>query len=431
MNTIKSNYFKALYITIGLFLLFAGCENNDDEVSPSDKQLYVFYPTVGGFSCSPPTLVNNNIYIGTSTNLTYVPPSENYFYKLDEKLNKIWEYSLGNKQLRGAASLDSYGNIYFVADSGRTTTNGNAPVQLYSIDNNGHFRWSRSIGEFDLEAGMRSIAIAEDNTVYVGGDIFYAFDINGNIKWTYNDGMVSASHNAPIIDPEGNIYFAANGWTFSLDKNGNNRWKFQSGDEGGSFSSLAFTTDYSHVIIAERKTIYSRETSTGNLSWEYTFNMNADFRATPAVDDNNVIYIGSHGDGDDNDESTLYALKADGSGIIWQYNLGSDMYSSPVLGNDKVLYVGSEGHGNTGNKLDRFHAFNMSDGKLLWSVQLANDVTWGSAALSEVGILYVSSSYNSGNEVSGLYAFRSGATGLLPDCGSPTFQESNAHTGRR
>jgi len=320
---------------------------------------------------------------------------------------------------------------YFIVDSTRTEADQNAPVKIYSLDNNGNFRWSKDIGNFDLSGGMRSIAIAEDNTIYASGDIFYAFDMNGNIKWTYDNSLAGGSNTAPIIDPDGNIYYAANNWVFSLDKDGKERWKCKSGDIGNSLSSLAFTTDFLHVIIAEWKTIYCRETSTGNLTWEYTFDMNANFRATPAVDDNNVIYIGSHGDGEDNDESTLYALKADGSGIIWENNLGSDLYSSPTLGNDRYLYVGSEGHGNTDDVHNRLHAFDMADGKLLWSAQLEMDVLWGSPVLSDDGTLYVGTMHIEGSFSSGVYAFRTDATGLLPNCGSPTFQGSNAHTGRR
>jgi outer membrane protein assembly factor BamB len=160
--------------------------------------------------------------------------------------------------------------------------------------------------------------------------------------------------------------------------------------------------------------------------------MNADFRSTPAVDDNGVIYIGSHGFGLDNDESTLYAVKADGSGILWQNNLGSDIYSSPTLGNDRVIYLGSEGHGNTEDKHNRLHAFRMSNGERIWSAQLYNDVTWGSPILSDNGMLYVSSMYtHDGQFPSGVYAFQTDATGLLPNCGSSTFQLSNAHNGRR
>ncbi|MFH1297562.1 MAG: PQQ-binding-like beta-propeller repeat protein [Bacteroidota bacterium] len=433
MKISKTFSWIALITTMGLIAILSSCkkEDNNEKVTPSERQLYVFSVPGVGFSVGCPTLVNNFIYIGTSVNLTYLPSTSNYFYKLDETLNKIWEYPLGNKQLRGAASLDNLGNIYFVVDSGRTEAFGNAPIKLYSLDNNGNYLWSKDIGNFDITHGMRSLAIAEDNTIYVSGDKFFAFDINGTIKWTYDNSFASASNSAPIIDPDGNIYFCANHWVFSLDKDENERWLFQSGDIGNSLSSPAFSTDYSHVIIAEWKSIYSRETSTGNLSWKYTFDMNADFRATPAVDDNNIIYIGSHGMGGEKDESTLYALKADGSGILWQNNLGSDFYSSPTLGNDRVLYVGSEGHGNTSDKQNRIHAFNMTNGNILWSAQLHNDVSWGSPVLSNNGILYVTTAYIDGKEPSGLYGFRTNATGLLPNCGSPTFHLSNAHNGRR
>ncbi len=414
-------------ISVNLLLLRFG----DDPFNQSDRQLYEFSVPGVGFSCSPPTLVGSYIYIGTSVNLQYIPTKENYFYKLDENLNKIWEYPLGDQQLRGPASLDNLGNIYFIVDSNRTERYDDAPGILYSLDNNGSFRWSNIIESYDIFPSMKSIAIAEDNTIYAGGDKFFAFDTDGNVKWTYDDTRAGGLSSAPIIDPEGNIYFIANGYVFSLDKDGNERWTFYSGNQWGRLSSPAFTNDYSHVIVALRKTIYSLETSTGNLSWQYAFDMDADFRATPAVDDNNVIYIGSHGNGGENDESTLYALKADGSGIIWENNLGADFYSSPTLGNDRVLYVGSEGYGNTDNKHNRFHAFDMADGKILWSAQLQMDVLWGSPALSNRGILYVPTMYIDGELPSGLYAFQSDSTGLLPDSGSPTFQLSNAHTGRR
>lgn len=418
--------------TVGLLFLFSSCgksEHTDPaQVEVSERQLYSFSPSGAGFSYSFPTLVDNFIYIGTSTGYLYEPSTSNYFYKLDQYLNKVWEYSLVNKQLRGAASLDSYGNIYFVVES----YEAQPTWQLFSLDNNGNYRWSKDIVKGGLIPGMMSLAIAEDNTIYAGGDDFFAFDINGTIKWTYDNYLVGTFNNAPIIDTDGNIYFCANGWVFSLDKDGNERWLFQSGEiDGNSLSSLAFTTDYSHVIITEWKSIYSRETSTGNLSWQYTFDMNATFRATPVVDDNNIIYIGSHGNGDEKDESTMYALKADGSGIIWQYHLGSDMYSSPTLGNDRVLYVGSEGYGNTSDKQNRLHAFDMANGEILWSAQLSNDVLWGSPILSDEGILYVATAYIKGEYPSGIYAFQTDATGLLSNCGSPTFQLSNAHTGRK
>ena len=59
------------------------------------------------------------------------------------------------------------------------------------------------------------------------------------------------------------------------------------------------------------------------------------------------------------------------------------------------------------------------------------DVLWGSPILSDNGILYVSNMYITGEAKSGVYGFKTDATGLLSNCGSPTYQLSNAHNGRR
>jgi len=433
MNKQTKTASALLLVAMGLMVLFAACgkdNNNSEEVTPSSRQLYEFSVPGVGFSVGCPTLVNNFIYIGTSANLTYSATPVNYFYKLNETLNKVWEYQLGNKQVRGPASLDSYGNIYVIVDSARKA-HENSSLKILSLDNTGNFRWSRHIADFDQTVCMKSLAIASDNTIYAGGDSLFAFDINGKVKWTYyNTDIPGGVNSAPIIDAAGNLYFNAMGNIVSLDKNGNQRWIYNSGEYGG-LSSPAFTTDQSNLIIAVYKTVFSIKTINGSLNWKQAINMVADFRSSPAVDDQNVIYIGSHGEGGDMDESTLYALKADGTGILWQFNLGSDIYSSPTLGNDRVLYVGSEGHGNTPDKHNRLHAFNMTNGEILWSAQLPMDVVWGSPILSGKGILYVSTMYIDGTDPSGVYGFKTDATGLLSNCGSPTYQLSNAHNGRR
>ncbi len=422
-------------VVLGFYAILSSCskekEVDGEEVTPSPRQLHEFSILNAGFSVGCPTLVNDYIYIGTSVNLTYLASTNNYFYKLDNTLHKVWEFQLGSKQVRGAATLDSYGNIYFVVDSGRTTLHGNAYNKIYSLDNNGKFRWSKDIGSLDQSPTVKSIAISSDNTIYTLGDALFAFDINGIKKWTYsNNFLYSQEKSAPIIDPNGNIYFVAGGQIISLNKNGNELWICNTGESGGG-SCPAFSKDNSNLIVAIYKTIFSVKALTGSMNWKYAVNMNADFRSSPAVDDNNVIYIGSHGNGNEQDESALYALKADGSGILWQLNLGSDIYSSPTLGNDRVIYVGSEGHGNTSDKHNRLHAVDMAKGNILWSAQLDMDVLWGSPILSDNGILYVSTMYIAGEAKSGIYGFRTDATGLLPNCGSPTFQLSNAHTGRR
>ncbi len=419
-------------ITVLAFVItLFSCKKNDEEVTKSERQIYEFLaPSGTGFTVGSPTLVNDYIYIGTSSNF---PNQSNYFYKFSLDLNKVWEYPLGSEQILGTPSLDSYGNIYFITDSARSGhISPSAKLKLYSLSNNGDLRWKKTISGSFIVQGMKCVAISQGDIIYAPGTDLYAFDINGNKVWTYYDTYIDGGvQQAPIIDNVGSIYFLTYNNIYSINKNGTLNWKYKTGENGSCKSSCAFNVDYSAVIVPVNKTLYSISTALGSLNWKYDFNINADFRSTPSIDENNFIYICSHGNGNDNDESTIYKLKPDGSEIVWEYNVGGDMYSSPTLGSDNVVYVGSEGHNNTGDKHNRLHAFNMTTGSKLWSAQLGNDVLWGSPTLANNGVLYIGTSHVDGKLPSGIFGFQTNGATLRPNCGSATFQLSNAHNGRR
>jgi hypothetical protein len=407
--------------------------NSDETVVKSERQIYDYLaPSGTGFSNGCPTIVNDFIYIGTSSNF---PNQINYFYKLNLNLSKVWEFELGSEQILGSPSLDSYGNIYFITDSARSGhISPSAKLKLYSLSNSGSLRWMKMISGPFIVQGMKCVAISQDDVIYAPGDSLYAFDLNGTKKWTYYNNYISGGvHQAPIIDPNGNIYFSSYNNIYSINKNGALNWVYNTGENGGCKSSCAFNVDYSSVIVPIDKTLYSISTNNGNMNWKHEFNIDADFRSTPAIDENNDIYLCSHGNGSENDESTIYKVKADGTEIIWEYNVGGDMYSSPTLGNDGVVYVGSEGHNNTGDVHNRLHALNMANGAKMWSAQLGNDVIWGSPTLAVNGVLYVATMHvpNDVTYPSGLFGFETYGATLRSNCGSPTFQLSNAHNGRR
>lgn len=385
----------------------------------SERQLYSFSQGSAGFYYNPPTLVGDYIYIGTSRGFLYDVASDNYFFKLNLNLTKAWEYPLGNKEVRGGATLDGSGNIYFVIEEGRLNgDNSNSILYLYSLDNNGVFRWSKIITSSVSGGGMSNPAIAVDNTIYIGGDKFYALDTSGNEKWTYGNNMTIM--NAPIIDPNGNIYFNAAGSIISLDSNGTERWNFPTWGE--STSSPAFSVDYSKIFVGVGNKVYCLQTNTGIKVWEFTpAGMVGIFRATPAVDNNNNVYIGTKAD----NNSVFYAIKVDGSGLLWKNAIGADLYSSPALGNDNTVYVGSEYSGGK-----RLHALDMTTGNTKWSASLGADPTWSSSAISNTGTLYIASMDSLGTG-GGVYAFRTDSTGLLPNAGSPRFHGGNSNTGRR
>ncbi|MBC8321065.1 MAG: PQQ-like beta-propeller repeat protein [Bacteroidetes bacterium] len=274
---------------------------------------------------------------------------------------------------------------------------------------------------------MSNPSIAVDNTIYIGGDKFYAFDENGNEKWTYGNNLPIM--NAPIIDPDGNIYFSAIGdihttsfgSIISLKSNGTERWKYPT--TGLSMSSPAFSVDYSQIFVGVGDKVLCLLTNTGDKVWEFTpAGMVGDFRATPAVDNINNVYIGTKA----NNESVFYAIKEDGSGLLWENTIGADLYSSPALGNDNVVYVGSEGA--DGRK--RLHGLEMTTGKIKWSNSLSHDIVWSSATISNTGTLYIATMDVNGKG-GGVYAFRTNSTGLLPNAGSPRFHGGNSSTGRR
>jgi outer membrane protein assembly factor BamB len=123
----------------------------------------------------------------------------------------------------------------------------------------------------------------------------------------------------------------------------------------------------------------------------------------------------------------FYAIRADGTGLLWQNPIGDDLYSSPAIGNDRSLYVGSEVA--AGQQL-HLHALDLATGAQKWSSPLRRDVTWSSPAIADDGTLYIGSMDVNG-EGAGLYSFRTDATGLLRTAGSPRFHGSNANNGRR
>lgn len=420
-NWTVSWIFLTIVLATGVFLQ---CQDNITGSDALDERIeYSFSPGAGAFYYNSPTLVANSLYIGTSRRLHSDPAPDNFFFKLDRQLQKVWSYSLGVREVRGAATVDAQGNVYFVVEEGRKNGDSSeSTLALYALDKNGQFKWSTPImtPPFVPEVGMSNPAMASDGTIYVGGDKLYALDANGNVQWTYGDGLYIM--NAPIIDPDENIYVNSNGAVISLDPRGAERWRFSA--SGECTASPAFATDYQTLYVPVDQTIYRLETATGTKVWEFTpGGVSGVFRATPAVDEENNVYLGTKA----NEKSVFYAVKSDGSGLLWQDPIGADLYSSPALGADHVLYVGSEG---SADKQIRLHALNMQSGETVWSASLAADVTWCSPVLADDGLLYIG---NMAGDAGGgtFYCFRTDSPGLLTIAGSPRFHGSNSGTGRR
>lgn len=413
-------------VCTALMILFAGCGGGGSSAHIAAR----FSEGSSGFYYSPPSIRDDAIYIGTSRKYALAPATDNYFFKLTLDLEEIWRYELGTTEVRGAAAIDESGRAFFVTGAGRAASDdSNLTLALVALDTDGALLWTKPLTIADAELGMFTPAIAADGTVIVGTAELIAVDPDdGSTLWSY--GANATITNAPIIDPEGNIYLAlAEAETVrivSLTAAGAERWSFTPTDQRSqrALSSPAFSFDHTRVYAAAGITMHCLQASDGTLLWSYApASAQGEFRATPAVDAEGNAYVGTKANAD----SVLYAFAADGSGLLWENAVGADLYSSPLLGDAGRLYVGSE-------RTDRghFHAIELADGAFAWSVDLAADITWSSAAIGTGGGIFIGAMDNPDAGLGGtLFRFAGEATGFLVNAGSPRFHEGNASTGRR
>lgn len=433
---------KTLLLISGILLIFNCGEDgapNQTSLESEDgtSRIIARYKVEsdGYFYYNPPTLVNGYIYIGTSSKLeTDALATDNCFIKLDINTNLCWKYRLGKNEVRGAAVVDSKGNVYFVVVEGRGTWEDaykQAETYLYKLDSEGQFKWKVNLATAGqiYHMGMVNPAVDENDIIYVGGDKLYAIDPeDGKFKWEYPEGEAKMVFtNAPIIDSDRNVYFIANNKTegenevYSL-KDGTLNWKCRL-EKGFTLSSPAFNVEGNELIAASGQTIYWIDLKNGNIKRKYTpEGITGELRGSPAVDGDNNVFVGEKS----NTNSIFFAIKADGTGLLWSKKIGADLYSSPALGDDGLIYTASEDtrDGDKG-KGNRFHAINKTTGETVWALKLEMDVTWGSAVIDENGYIYI------GDMKGYFYKIKSDCSGLDPHAAWPRFRGSNEGTGRK
>lgn len=408
----------------------------------ADRVLKTFSPQVAGFMMTSPTVVGGDVYIGTYYWGTGT--AINAFYKLDGDLNVMWSYPLGGEQVVGAAALDSGGNVYFTAmnDSLRYPEIPPYPfystATLYKLDSTGALEWTHLIDTTSHTYGYTgtntwdlSPAIGADDTIYVGGDGLHAIRPDGTSAWTYGVSGVTWVQSPAVIDAAGNLYFGTSGFpggpglgsAVSVDAAGALRWEVPM-HTGQVVNSPAFSVDASKVYFSAGGSLYCLASATGTTVWRYQFpeNLLPGFpfpllvAASPAIDEHDNAYVGASG--------VFYAIRADGSGLLWSKPLGVFLYSSPALGNDRNLYFGFGGVGG-----QNVAAVDMATGQTRWTVDLAADVG-GSPAIVADGRLYVGAMSIDGKP-GNLAVIQTDSTGLLTGTGSSRYRQGNESTGRK
>ncbi len=422
---------------------------------------FSYAPGGGHYYLDPLAYANGYLYVGTCQDGGGGPVffGNNYFLKLSTNLSLVWSYDMGQMDVVSGPSLDSLGNIYFVA---LYITGTNQTNMLYSLDDNGNLRWKYPI-DFVSKHGWSAYgtAIDTDNSVVVVGQLYwgsitngdgiaigisnlsavYKFNSDGSTRWKTELGNAILMPYPPIIDTVGNIYSLGTttltnedyAQVISLDSNGNVRWKSEllTSQDGldETAATLAFNADGSALYCVDYDTFYAINTTDGSVNWSYLIPQpSGDYnivRSGIVVDANGDIYFGAKTDA--NDLAATYALKPDGS-VKWiNTNIVSDHYNVPLLGNNGILYYFTE---NTG-----LHAVNSTNGAQLWHaiVQKGADVTHSSSVMDENGIIYVGGMRNTTIEPDKggyIQAFASDSQGLLSNAVWNGYQNGNLNDGR-
>jgi hypothetical protein len=164
--------------------------------------------------------------------------------------------------------------------------------------------WSYFGSANDL--AFQTPAIDSNGTIYTGSENYlYAFDPQGNIKWTYSvQGLVS-NNTSPAIGEDGTIYFTAN-----------------AGEDSESFL-YALNPD-------------------GSLKWRYSLGLfQPENRAGPTISPGGTIYIiGNHDYYIDQwyVDAKVFAVNPDGS-PLWETLIPNDRICTPTLGSDGTIYI--------------------------------------------------------------------------------------------
>jgi hypothetical protein len=218
----------------------------------------------------------------------YISGTNNTLYSIDPNGFEKWKYFFDGSMVNAASYpvISNTGIIYIMV-------NNADKCALYSINTDGSTNWSRNILPRNENVTI-SAAIGTDGTIYAipsgFNPIFYAFDSNGDIKWTLTlNGFCTTS---PVVDSKGTIYVQCRTFLYAINPNGTVTWR----------------NDYFEDRIID----------------------------CPAIGNDGCIYMNKV---DNLLDTYLYVLNPD-STLKWKTNLFCNEFcSSPILAHEDLLYI--------------------------------------------------------------------------------------------
>jgi outer membrane protein assembly factor BamB len=484
-------------ILIFAFLFFEGCKETTKQPEKKTYTLRVNldegidgYPSAGTYSYQDVLAVNYGYqvqenYSDFKLTLDGVSVSEtgsvtmNANHTLAGTCFKrvLWKYYVDQSVYYSCPAIGDDGTIYFGTGIYLGPPyNEWRPGTMYAIGPDGIVKWSYFIGN-----SLFSPVIGNDGTIYIQDRLnkIYAFTPTGTLNWIYNDFdqniyQRDMGERNPAVGADGTLYISADGLYAVNPQTGKRIWHF-------AHPTAPARECIASPVIGQDGTVYDTigedalfaVNPNGSLRWKFNFAHDWEMSfASPAIDQNGVIYLGVEGYWDNANYSNVYAInpdgtqrwkypvdgnrpvrasaaigpdgriyiatKANGASLpakllalsssgqkVWEYTVDSihqtpdDSYSSPSVGADGLIYFGAE----TGF----VYALN-PDGSLNWKHSLRYGINWSSPAIANDGTLYIGS-LDGDNYQGYLYALKSTSQGYA-STPWPRFHHDRKNTGR-
>ena len=268
-----------------------------------------------------------------------------------------WRYPTSNWN-DGSPVIDANGTIYFGAED----------RYLYAMYPNGTCKWRFKAEDFFGSYGNQP-GIATDGTIYIGGTFIskiYAINADGIEQWSCTTPEIDTSI---TVAEDGMLYYGHKEGLDARYPNGTLKWTFHT---NGTVQSTPAIDNQGIIYFGSHDFNIYALYSNGTVKWNFT--TDAWVHGSPTIAPDGTIYCGS-------DDYNLYAFYPNGS-LKWETDIGSAMRSSPSLDKDGNLYFGL------------WHSKIMSvapNGTIRWTFPLRDrDRVWGSTvAISDDGTVYI------------------------------------------
>lgn len=249
-----------------------GCEDgNLYSISPQGAQQWVF--RANGPINSAPMVASNDLIVFGSDSGT--------LYRVD-RFGQPGKRLVTTGKFRGAPALLADGSVVAATDKGQLLIDGSKTRSIHLSDE-----------------ALTSPAIAQDGTIYLGGDDgnLYAVNPDASLRWHFS--AASRIQSSPAIGPDGTIYFGCNdGQFFALDPNGQKKWSHQT--QGAFLASSPVVSADGTIVVASADKQLRGLNPQGQLLWSIP--IDGKVTGSLAMGADGTLYFGC-------DDFRLYALR--------------------------------------------------------------------------------------------------------------------------